>query len=971
MTIFGGFDPGTFQPWALNINQNALGTAGIARGMAVTPTPVTPDMNVVIGVDPIQGDGICFLPNGAWMRIDSPVTLPVPANTSGNSRTDAVVVQVDPTGSFVVSMFYQTNWVYGWFNKTTPYQMAIAQISVPNGASAIAAGNILNTPLQASIGQASPNLLDSVVQDNTPGAQQARIFSEYDIVVADAATSNQTSFNVPLSGRQRLVPMGRIGGADEIGYFASGGGFYAPKLYGSVSGSLPVASVDYVNGNIIAGSGAQAGEQIVASFKVYDFSRDLMVWGGTVLLPRNSPYLVYQGDIHPSTLHLTDDVWDGSLNGVSPVTPGMSIILTYFGHAVQPHFAANGSGQQWSHAFDTGASSTHTIPWTNDIGSYGYGVIVSPGDSGDNIHQVALTYTNGLFDFAGVDISCINANVYVDGGTAVVDGFSVNIANASVPFSPPASGLTSIVYVDRFGNVTSSSFAQVYPLGEALGARIPLSQAVQYVPFTSLSTLYGTYAFPNTPKGLPAVVQLGNLHFGQISLPGNLGAAHGWSMVQDANSPTGGVWLTNSSEDGFTVAAPMTGLDLISTAAATTHIRITVDNVTTYYTNIIPATGGARVRTVLATSWPVATHVISAVVYSQTYNSFAWSPEFLELRYPELPTPPPQTLPLVGVLSVGNTPAWIGKDTLHDAQFQGGSGFFQLQSDLNRYVTGPGIAITNTSTNQSWSQTIHTSGAFRVWFVASTFSGEFDVIVNSSTYVRVDSYSAVAPTVCMAGPFYIPSGLQTITIQGTNVKNAASSDKTILFSGIDFAPPPNLIIDATRFGPDGIRPSVRGSAILAAKGDYLYDQSAGIGTLHLQDRGVTSRKLTPTWQQATSTVSWSGGGTDPYISTTVVVETPSVLMCEVHAGVKMAAGAGAQGNFVLDGTVQGNSTPVFAVDNAGNASTGLQTVSAVSMIPVGPGTHVISVAYSSYGPGAAPFFDGTSQRTLTVLAFAL
>lgn len=175
MAVYGGFEPGSFNAWTLNLFADVFVLPGVARGMQVTAPG---GMQVQLTLDGTANDGVCYLPNGAFIRIDTVQTFPVPNNSSGGTRTDAVVAFVDPTGiaSPSFSLTYVTNWSSA-FSPASPNQLVIALVSVPNGAASIATGNITNNPNGAKLtGTAGSNSMvaaDGVgltVQDNTSSA---------------------------------------------------------------------------------------------------------------------------------------------------------------------------------------------------------------------------------------------------------------------------------------------------------------------------------------------------------------------------------------------------------------------------------------------------------------------------------------------------------------------------------------------------------------------------------------------------------------------------------------------------------------------------------------------------------------------------------------------------------------------------------------------------------------------------------
>lgn len=149
MSVYGGYDPGTFQAWALNLFTNIFVKAGIARGMSVTQT-ATPSMAVLVNLDPTANDGVVYLANGCWLRIDAQQTFSIGANSSGSTRTDALVATVDPSGTPAPSLTIQANWPNG-FTAPSANEFVVALISVANGASSILNANITLNSATASV----------------------------------------------------------------------------------------------------------------------------------------------------------------------------------------------------------------------------------------------------------------------------------------------------------------------------------------------------------------------------------------------------------------------------------------------------------------------------------------------------------------------------------------------------------------------------------------------------------------------------------------------------------------------------------------------------------------------------------------------------------------------------------------------------------------------------------------------------
>lgn len=153
MATFGGFAPGSYNAWALNLITDVFCTPGVARGMQVTAPG---GMAVSLGVDPVALDGVVVMPNGGWLRIDQAITYTVPANGGSSTRTDAIVAFLDPTGvaNPEFSITYNSNWA-GGFTGGTVNQQVIALVSVAVGAVSIAAGNITMNPTTSHFGNPS------------------------------------------------------------------------------------------------------------------------------------------------------------------------------------------------------------------------------------------------------------------------------------------------------------------------------------------------------------------------------------------------------------------------------------------------------------------------------------------------------------------------------------------------------------------------------------------------------------------------------------------------------------------------------------------------------------------------------------------------------------------------------------------------------------------------------------------------
>lgn len=167
MTVFGGFDPGTWQAWSLNLLSQVFVKAGIARGFQVTQTSPAA-MSIQVNLDPTWLDGVLYLANGAFMRVDAQTTFTISPNTSGSTRTDALIAQVDPTNAGNTSLSVQANWANG-FSPTSNTQFVVALISVPNLASSIVNANITMNSSVATITGTSTSGSNTLVASDGVG----------------------------------------------------------------------------------------------------------------------------------------------------------------------------------------------------------------------------------------------------------------------------------------------------------------------------------------------------------------------------------------------------------------------------------------------------------------------------------------------------------------------------------------------------------------------------------------------------------------------------------------------------------------------------------------------------------------------------------------------------------------------------------------------------------------------------------
>lgn len=191
MTIFGGIAPGTFQAWELNLPEGALIQQGIARGLRVTQNnPI--GMSVVVGVDVSTGDGIAFMPSGAWIDTNAAITLNIANNGGASPRTDAVVATSYQNVSTSPSIVYTQNWTGGLSGGTSD-QLALALVTVPVSSSGITNANIQQ---QSLIAQPYQSLFSQTTGNITSGAVWWTQTSSIGFEVQDNATANKLDFSV-------------------------------------------------------------------------------------------------------------------------------------------------------------------------------------------------------------------------------------------------------------------------------------------------------------------------------------------------------------------------------------------------------------------------------------------------------------------------------------------------------------------------------------------------------------------------------------------------------------------------------------------------------------------------------------------------------------------------------------------------------------------------------------------------------
>lgn len=317
MTVYGGFDPGTFQGWSLNLFADLFTNPGVARGFQVTQTG-TPSMAVQANLDATAQDGVVILPNGAWVRIDAVTTFSISGNSSGSTRTDALVAQVDPANGANFSLAVQANWSTG-FTAANNNQIVIALISVANGASSIVNANITMTSQVASVIATGGS--NSMVASDGVG-----------LSVADNSTSSTLTVQLTglTSGVGRAITI-RTTDSSSIGHQSTF----------DMSGNLTVP------GSFIGQQGAKfypISPPTSDAIYLYNISSVLAVNMGAI---PNSGYYAY-------------DV----INGGYIFNSGTKNGINFLGFVTTPSYfqtAIAGSGNNWYTIFDVPISGTPTI----------------------------------------------------------------------------------------------------------------------------------------------------------------------------------------------------------------------------------------------------------------------------------------------------------------------------------------------------------------------------------------------------------------------------------------------------------------------------------------------------------------------------------------------------------------------------------------------------------------------------------
>lgn len=961
MTQYGGFDPGTFQPWSLNIVQKSLGQPGIGYGMQVTPaTPSS--MNVVVTIDATASDAVCFLPNGAWLRIDANVTLSVPANASGNTRTDAVVAYVDPTGTTAAALYYVTSWATGF--TPSGNSLPVAVVSVPNGASGIVASNIVETPLLANAGGGSALQPDAVVGDVSNTYCQPGIFAEYNLVLTSSALSNQTSFSVALTQLQRLVPQGRIGGTQEIGYFAGPKGWYTPRIFGSASGELAVTSVDPI-GAVFSTSPAQAGEVVYASFKYYDFGMDLQSLGGTRFVPVDSPYCVYQGEAIPGSLAQSTPLFPTTKS--IQLNSGDAVYITLFqGAYAGVLYAVNQASVKYSTiANGTAATTNGTAEYNSSLSPYPLSAGLSPSNP-NQANLFELLCNSGTLEFGGVVTGNLPSNhsVVQDGGEVTVNGRTVTLHNTSVDFIssqtiPSGEMLSGFTYTDKSGSLYNTINGQT---ADKFAGRIPVAAALQYG--SNLPLVFGEAAFGIwTPAEAPFYMTPAWFSVGTLKGARN---SAGWQLVADAASPFGVALQSTSTLDMLMLNAYATGLDVVASLPNTTGFVVQVTGVTSYHMTVNPTSG--YVSTTIATNLPAQYNTIQLGINSNSYLGATVAA--LDLRFPASTPPQVNATPLSEIWGTNahvNRVGFAGAVGVSIAAPRTGS--VAWQNDNYFWGMGRNLAFDNLSTDVSVTLSFASYSTAAPLFVCGPNQGKALIQAGAWT-AMLDLYTA---SVGLISPTWVSASLNewsSLTMHTTGTKNAASSSLSLTYFGVNTFEHALHVKDARYWANDGFHPSALGSSLLGFRGQQTPTQY-GVGADHLQDRGVTSRKMRPTWAQSIVSTAWSAsptGAIDPYLFANITVEVPSLLHIGVTGMAQASTGQTCWQAIYVDGMNVVGASGSQAQTESGVPGTGTSfyPISIGALAVVGPGAHTVSL----YVTGSVQL-PNTISRSMQVVAFAL
>lgn len=146
----------------------------VKNGVFGSPTnqlKVSGGAGMVVNVAP----GWAFI-NGYWYNLDEALSLPVPSNTSASSRVDSVICRWD-SAARKISLMYQAGSTR-LVRDGSCYDLQLAEVIVPAGASVVLSSNITDTRTNESVCGFVTNLLRIQTTEDLFSQYQA-IFDEW------------------------------------------------------------------------------------------------------------------------------------------------------------------------------------------------------------------------------------------------------------------------------------------------------------------------------------------------------------------------------------------------------------------------------------------------------------------------------------------------------------------------------------------------------------------------------------------------------------------------------------------------------------------------------------------------------------------------------------------------------------------------------------------------------------------------
>lgn len=162
----------------------------IGNGVFVSPTN---QCKVIAGsgLNVIVKAGWAFI-NGYWYHNDTDLTLPIVANTTASSRTDMVILRFDSSSRTIVA---QVALGTTTVNRTTYYDLKLAEVAVGTGVSEIVTANITDKRSDEAVCGFVTGLLDVISTSDLFNQYQSMFDAWFNTVkgqlTADAAGSLQ------------------------------------------------------------------------------------------------------------------------------------------------------------------------------------------------------------------------------------------------------------------------------------------------------------------------------------------------------------------------------------------------------------------------------------------------------------------------------------------------------------------------------------------------------------------------------------------------------------------------------------------------------------------------------------------------------------------------------------------------------------------------------------------------------------